>query len=107
AALPCTLTAEQRQTMRKAFTLARAAYGDAAMGYAQQVATVIAQLGLDADAVMAGLLHGLPRQPDFDRPLLAERFGDDVVTLIEGVARVDALSGACPTAQRDSSGQPE
>src|SRR5699024_2270095 len=114
AALPCVPTAEQLRVMRQAFALAQASYRDmtrvadiAAMDYAQQVAMLVAQLGLDADAIMAGLLYGLPQQTDFDRPQLAEQLGDDVVTLIEGVARVDALSGMRQTAQRDGSGQLE
>lgn len=105
AALPCALTQAQQQVMRKAFALAQAAYGDADMGYAQQVATVVAQMGLDAEAVVAALLYGLPRRPGFARPQVAEQLGDDVLALVEGVSRVDALGVERQSARGDSNTQ--
>ena len=84
--LPGERNPAQQQKLRRAFALAKTAYGDAermtgvtSMQYAQDVALLVAQLGLDGEAVMAGLLHGLPRQADFDGPQLDEQLGADVL----------------------------
>src|SRR5699024_6918973 len=103
AALPCVLDATQTRDMHCAFALVAAGQRQ----YACDVALLVAQLGLDAHAVMAALLHGLPRQAGFERAPLAARFGEDVVSLAAGVARVDALGGMRRAAAPDDASRAE
>jgi GTP pyrophosphokinase len=54
-------------------------------------ATILAGLKLDAATVRAALLIGLPAAQAFDADDVTAHFGDDVATLVAGVARMDEI----------------
>lgn len=53
-----------------------------------QVAHTLAELGFDATCVAAGLLHDILEDTLATRAELAERFGDDIADLVEGVTKI-------------------
>ena len=58
---------------------------------AQAVARLVHDLGLDEDAVVATVLHDAAREAGWRETLLRERFGEDVVRLLAGLERMEAL----------------
>jgi GTP pyrophosphokinase len=88
-------TADERASFAAALDYARNLTGDAAMADGEPAldralgtATIIAALKLDADSVRAALLLGVPVAGAFDGDAIRERFGDDVATVVAGVARM-------------------
>ena len=65
--------------------------GEAWLDRALGTATILAGLKLDADSVCAALLIGLPTAGGYDPDALASAFGEDVRTLVSGVARMDEI----------------
>jgi GTP pyrophosphokinase len=49
-------------------------------------------LKLDIEPLLAAMLSELPGRPNYDRKLLAERFGDAVAAMVEQVSRIRELS---------------
>ncbi len=70
---------------------------DRAMG----AATILAGLGLDAGAVRAALLTGLPAAGAFDAAAVTGAFGADVAALVPGVARMDDIRALPATGSAD------
>ncbi|HWD35243.1 MAG TPA: HD domain-containing protein, partial [Casimicrobiaceae bacterium] len=54
-------------------------------------ATILAAQRLDPDSLTAALLVGLPMSGRYERDAVIAAFGDDVATLVEGVARMNAV----------------
>ncbi|HMV71841.1 MAG TPA: bifunctional (p)ppGpp synthetase/guanosine-3',5'-bis(diphosphate) 3'-pyrophosphohydrolase [Pseudomonadales bacterium] len=81
--------------------LLRASVGEAAGNQRRRIAAALdivetlVLLGLDADALVAGVLSQLPATHDIDDAALRRAFGDAVPTLLDGVQRMDVL-GAGP-----------
>ena len=65
--------------------------GEALLDRGVGAATILAGLKLDAGAIRAALLLGLPAAGAFDATEVAGRFGGDVATLVAGVARMDEI----------------
>ena len=55
-------------------------------------AQILAELGIDPVAVTAALLHDIPEDTDYDLSDLEERFGPDVVRLVDGVTKLSKFS---------------
>src|SRR5512141_180637 len=75
---------------------ARERVADAA-GRAEGTAAILANLKLDAAAVRAALLIGLPAAHAFDEEDVGRRFGEDVAALVAGVARMEEIRAAPAT----------
>ena len=61
------------------------------------VTTILADLRMDVDTLVAGLLHDVAEDTDFDLPYLYEHFGQSAVSLVDGVTklkRINELSNA-------------
>ena len=52
------------------------------------MARVLAELGLDPVAVVAGLLHDIPEDTGYSLHDVEERFGPDVARLVDGVTKL-------------------
>ena len=65
--------------------------GDLYLEHAVAVATVLAELGLDAETVAAALLHDLPELNPRAERLLRGRFGDAIADLVLGVCRMHGI----------------
>ncbi len=101
-------SAEERASFQAAFDYARGHAGDAAMADGEPAldralgaATILASLKLDADSIRAALLLGVPVAGAFDADELRERFGDDVATLVAGVARMGGIRAVADTGDKE------
>ncbi len=56
------------------------------------VAAILADMRLDAEAVMAALLHDTLEDTELTRPELEAQFGCEVAELVEGVTKLDKLN---------------
>ncbi len=56
------------------------------------VAKIVAQLGLDADAVVASLLHDTVEDTQITIETIKKEFGDEVALLVDGVTKIGKLS---------------
>jgi GTP pyrophosphokinase len=75
--------------------------GEPALDRALGTATILAGLKLDADSLRAAILLGLPVAGAFDADEVRTRFGDDVATLVAGVARMGGIRAAPETADKE------
>ncbi|QIT54554.1 GTP diphosphokinase [Aquisalimonas sp. 2447] len=91
--------ADERQLLASAWEAARDAYGDN-MRYSGEsyfehglaVASILAGLKLDAQAIAAGMLHDAPHVCGSRWPAVSRKAGRDVATLVDGVGRMDVIS---------------
>ena len=56
------------------------------------VASILADLHLDPQTIMAALLHDVIEDTPRAKDEIAEQFGDEVATLVDGVSKLDQLS---------------
>ncbi len=75
------------------------ASGDPAVTHPLRVALILAELGLDSDAVAAAVLHHAPDEDGPGRTDLAERFGPTTALLVEETSRLAALKAKNKTLQ--------
>lgn len=64
---------------------------------ALDIVETLAMLGLDADALVAGVLCQAGVADTVDDTVVRERFGESVSTLLEGVRRMDVLGAGTGT----------
>src|ERR1022692_2107691 len=64
------------------------------------VATIVAQLGLDAPTVAAALLHDAVEDTNVTLEAIAERFGPTVARVVDGVTKLDRLQFDSKEAQQ-------
>lgn len=55
------------------------------------VATILAELGLGTETIVAGLLHDVVEDTEFSLETLAEEFGQTVADLVDGVTKLDKV----------------
>lgn len=56
-----------------------------------QVALLLADLNMDEDTIIAGLLHDVLEDTDYSYDYVAERFGPDVAVLVDGVTKLKKI----------------
>ena len=88
-------TDEERARVREAFRYGRAYHegqlrkdGSPYITHPLEVAHLVAELGLDADSVMAALLHDTIEDTEATHEEVAHRFGATVADLVEGVTKL-------------------
>ena len=59
-----------------------------------EVAQLLAELKMDSTAIAAGLLHDAVEDTDVTSPEIAQRFGDQVSHIVEGVTKLDKIKFA-------------
>ena len=86
---------EERARVREAFEYARAYHGGQLrkdgspyITHPLEVAHLVAELGLDADSIMAALLHDTIEDTEATYEEVARRFGTTVADLVEGVTKL-------------------
>lgn len=89
------LTQEDRIRVRDAFDYARSHHegqlrkdGSPYITHPLEVAHLVAELGLDADSIMAALLHDTIEDTDATHEEVAKRFSETVADLVEGVTKL-------------------
>lgn len=112
--LPCDLDQMEINRLQLAWDWARRVYSDQCRKsggryflHALSVATLLAELKLDADAIIAGLLHDLPGLGAFEAEDLTAAFGDGVPSLLDGTARVGIISELHESPGKKSADQAE
>jgi len=55
------------------------------------VAFLLADMGMDPDTIAAGLLHDVVEDSDIDLKRLAQEFNPDVVSLVDGVTKLEQI----------------
>jgi GTP diphosphokinase / guanosine-3',5'-bis(diphosphate) 3'-diphosphatase len=92
------LREEERDVLRRAYSLAERAHqgqsrlsGEAYVTHPLAVAGILADLGLDADTLVAALLHDTVEDTEVTREQLREEFGDHVAKLVDGVTKLGKI----------------
>ncbi len=106
--------AQGRAVLERAIDVARERCADARMPDGEPVleralgtASILAAIRLDLDSLVAGVLLGLPVVAAFDTDGLTAQFGADVVTLVDGVARMGSIKAAPALAGEEQAAQAE
>jgi len=96
--------------VRRAYELASAAHaeqkrdsGEPYIIHPVAVASILADLRLDAKTIAAALLHDVAEDTTVEIPDLAEEFGAEVASMVDGVTKLVAISemARLPTDSRD------
>jgi len=75
------------------------ASGEPTVTHPERVAAVLAGMGMDADSVVAGLLHQAIEDGLTSGTVVAERFGDKAGTLVDELSRMASLKAKNKTIQ--------
>jgi len=65
-----------------------------------EVATILAQLRLDSDSVIAGLIHDAVEDTEISLSDVQTRFGDEVATIVDGVTKLGKVRFRSATEQQ-------
>lgn len=92
------LPADKIELVKKAFIIARDAHegqtrssGEPYITHPVAVASIIAEMKLDHEAIMAALLHDVIEDTPYTQEQLAAEFGESVAEIVEGVSKLDKL----------------
>jgi GTP diphosphokinase / guanosine-3',5'-bis(diphosphate) 3'-diphosphatase len=92
------LREEEREVLRRAYALAERAHagqsrlsGEPYVSHPAAVAEILADLGLDADTLVAALLHDTVEDTDVTREQLRDEFGAHVAKLVDGVTKLGKI----------------
>lgn len=87
------------ELVRDAFVLAKDAHegqmrssGDPYITHPVAVASILADMHMDYETLMAALLHDVIEDTHYEQSDLAEAFGDTVAELVEGVSKLDKIA---------------
>jgi guanosine-3',5'-bis(diphosphate) 3'-pyrophosphohydrolase len=91
-------SAEDIELVSKAYEFSETAHkdqkrysGDPYFVHPAEVAFLLAETGMDADTIAAGLLHDVVEDAGVKPATIAELFGKDVLSLVEGVTKLGTL----------------
>src|SRR6266852_4763122 len=94
------LTPQDMEKIQRAFELANRAHmgtlrrsGDPYIQHPLEVALLLADMRIDADSIVAALLHDVVEDTDFTLADLHQQFGDAVANIVDGVTKFDTLAG--------------
>ena len=85
------LVAQAYSLAQKAHAGQRRASGEKFVNHAVEVATILAGLGLDTDAVISGLVHDVVEDTSVDLEEIQEHFGLGVATIVDGVTKISRV----------------
>ena len=104
--------AEERGRLADAWDYASRHYGEAVrptgdrlFDHAVSVADILSGLGLDADSIIAGLLHDLPACGGPDVSAIGAQAGETVASLVDGCLRMGQVSRLHTQGTADSEGK--
>jgi GTP diphosphokinase / guanosine-3',5'-bis(diphosphate) 3'-diphosphatase len=94
------LTPQDVETIQRAYNVASQAHmgtlrrsGEPYIQHPLEVALLLADMRIDADSIVAALLHDVVEDTDFALDELRQQFGDAVANIVDGVTKFDALAG--------------
>src|SRR5271168_198900 len=76
------------------------ASGDPYLSHPLEVAHILADMKLDITTLCAALLHDVVEDTRVSTQRIAERFGPDIATLVEGVTKINRLDLLAPEARQ-------
>jgi len=89
---------KERELIGRAYTFAIKAHegqkrlnGDPYFFHAFETAKILAQLGMDAQTIVAGLLHDVLEDTKIKEEDLKKEFGEDILFLVKGVTKLGTL----------------
>ncbi|HTA65181.1 MAG TPA: bifunctional (p)ppGpp synthetase/guanosine-3',5'-bis(diphosphate) 3'-pyrophosphohydrolase [Xanthomonadaceae bacterium] len=92
------LPVEQIDTVRRSYMLGASAHagqtrasGEPYITHPVAVASILADLRMDAETLCAAILHDALEDTPLEHKVLADSFGDTVADLVEGVTKLDRL----------------
>ncbi|MET0292815.1 MAG: bifunctional (p)ppGpp synthetase/guanosine-3',5'-bis(diphosphate) 3'-pyrophosphohydrolase [Steroidobacteraceae bacterium] len=92
------LPPDQVQRIREAAEFGTAAHqgqkrlsGEAYISHPVAAAEILAELHLDADTVIAAILHDVIEDTPIGKDEIAQRFGPDVAEIVDGVTKLDQI----------------
>lgn len=93
------LSPEDMERIRQAYALADQAHkgvvrrsGEPYIEHPIEVALLLAEMRIDAEGIMAALLHDVVEDTDYTLDELREQFGAAVASIVDGVTKFDALA---------------
>src|SRR6266446_1207290 len=94
------LTPQDLEKISRAFELANRAHmgtlrrsGEPYIQHPLEVALLLADMRIDADSIIAALLHDVVEDTDFTLADLRQQFGDALANIVDGVTKFDTLAG--------------
>ncbi len=94
------LTPQDVETIQRAYYVANQAHlgtmrrsGEPYIQHPLEVALLLADMRIDADSIVAALLHDVVEDTDFTLDDLRQQFGDAVANIVDGVTKFDTLAG--------------
>ena len=92
--------------IKKAYDFAKKAHksqkrldGSPYITHTVEVATILSELGLDEDAICAGLLHDVLEDTDVTQKDLQRSFSKDILDLVDGVTKISNINKISATEQ--------
>ena len=76
------------------------ASGEEFVTHTVEVAMILAQLGLDTNTVVAGLIHDTVEDTELSLPDIKDRFGSEVATIVDGVTKLGKVQFRSATEQQ-------
>ena len=102
-----TRPASDIELLRRAFEFAAEQHrtqlrksGDPYLSHPLEVAHILADMKLDITTLCAALLHDVVEDTRVSTQRIAERFGPDIATLVEGVTKINRLDLLAPEARQ-------
>ncbi len=94
------LSPQDVEKVERAYELANRAHmgvrrrsGEPYIQHPLAVALILTQMRIDADGIVAALLHDVVEDSDYTLEEVRARFGPAVATIVDGVTKFDALAG--------------
>ena len=95
------LAPQDMEKIQRAFELANWAHrdvlrrsGEPYILHPLEVALLLADMRIDADGIVAALLHDVVEDTDYTLDDLSEQFGPAIANIVDGVTKFDALAGS-------------
>jgi GTP pyrophosphokinase len=92
------LNAEDKKLIEKAYYFAETAHagqkrnsGEPYFIHVFETAKILAELGMDAKTIVAGLLHDVLEDTDTSEETLTKGFGEEIVMLVNGVTKLGTM----------------
>ena len=95
------LTEDDQEVVKKAYVFSSISHehqsrqsGEPYIHHPAAVATTLAELKLDKETISAGLLHDVLEDTTLTKELLHEEFGSEILSLVDGVSKLDQIEYA-------------
>jgi len=93
------LTQDQVSRIAEAYQFAAKAHegqqrssGDPFISHPFEVARILANMHMDYQSIMAAMLHDVIEDTELDKATIAEKFGDEVAELVDGVSKLELIN---------------